>query len=96
MKQYILFIQGNTKTQPNNDEWENFFASARQSDLFKGGSEIGDRVIVGDTQSAVSSDHIVGYMRFDAEDRQSILNLLEQHPTVLHGGSMELCELPMQ
>ena len=33
-------------------------------------------------------------MRFDAEDRAKLLELLKQHPVVLHGGSVELCEMP--
>jgi hypothetical protein len=41
-----------------------------------------------------STDHVVGYMRFDSEDRQPILDLLEKHPVLLHGGTVELCELP--
>jgi hypothetical protein len=49
---------------------------------------------VGDQVSARSSAHIVGYMRFDSDDKQIILDLLNVHPVVLHGGTVELCELP--
>ena len=31
---------------------------------------------------------------FDSANRQQILDLLEKHPVVIHGGSVELCELP--
>ncbi len=94
MTQYILLIQGNAKTKPSAEEWNQFFTAARQSGLFEGGSAMGKRAVLGDAQSAKSSDHIVGYMRFDAEDKQELLNLLKQHPVVMHGGSVELCELP--
>ena len=94
MTQYILFIQDNTQTDSTAEEWDRFFTSAQQSGLFKGGSEIGKRVLIGDIKSAKPTDHIVGYMRFDSDDKQKIMELLEEHPVILHGGSVELCEMP--
>ncbi|MEK6260767.1 MAG: hypothetical protein AABP62_19380 [Planctomycetota bacterium] len=94
MTQYILLIHDNVKTEATAAEWNQFLAAARQSGLFEGGSAMGKRVVLGDTQSAKSSDHIVGYMRFDAEDKQQLLDLLKRHPVVMHGGSVELCEMP--
>jgi hypothetical protein len=94
MTQYILLIQGNAKSESTAEEWDQFFAAAQESGLFRGGSAIGDRVVVGDTQTAKSSEHITGYMRFDSDDKQKVLDLLKRHPVVLHGGSVELCELP--
>jgi hypothetical protein len=94
MTQYILLTQNNLKSDSSPQEWEVFFTAVQQSGLFKGGSEIGSRIIVGDTQTARSTDHIVGYMRFDSDDKQKILDLLAKHPVVIHGGTVELCELP--
>lgn len=92
--QYILLIHGNAHSHITADEWNAFFASARESGLFKGGSAIGARTVVGENQSVTSTEHIVGYMRFDSEDRQPVIDLLQQHPVVVHGGSVELCEMP--
>jgi hypothetical protein len=94
MTQYILLIQNNAKSDSTPEEWDAFFAAARLSGLFQGGSQIGKRTVVGNAQSAKSTDHIVGYMRFDSDDQQKILDLLKQHPVVIHGGSVELCEMP--
>lgn len=94
MTQYLLLIQENVKSSPTGEEWEAFFAKVFASGFFKGGSEVGDRVVLGDAQTAKSTDHIVGYMRFDTDDREALLALLEAHPVVVHGGSVELCELP--
>lgn len=94
MTQYILFIHGNTTTTPTEKDWDQFFVLAKASGLFQGGSEIGRRMFIGDTKNARSSDHIEGYMRFDADDRQLVLDLLARHPVVLHGGTVELCEMP--
>ena len=94
MNQYLLLIQGNEKTPTTAEEWERFFIAAKSSGTFQGGSEVGNREVIGDAHSARSSSHIVGYMRFDSVDKQVILDLIRQHPVVLHGGSVELCELP--
>lgn len=94
MNQYIVLIQGNQTDVPTPEEWADFFAMARQSGLFKGGSAIGERLVIGDADSAKPTEHIVGYMRFDAVDKQQVLDLLAQHPVVIHGGSIELCEMP--
>lgn len=94
MTQYILLIQDNTESDPTLAEWGEFLEAARQSGLFKGGSAIGERITIGNAETAKPSDHIGGYMRFDAEDRQEILDLLQRHPVVMHGGSVELCEMP--
>jgi hypothetical protein len=94
MPQYILLIQSDLTSEPTAAEWDAFFAAAQQSGMFKGGSEIGKRLVVGDARSAKSTEHIVGYMRFDSDDKQPILDLLAGHPVVVHGGSVELCEMP--
>jgi hypothetical protein len=93
MTQYLLLIHGNARSASSEEEWNTFFKVGRESGLFKGGSGIEDaRIIIGDT-SAKPSHEIIGYMRFDSEDKQKILDLLQQHPIVVHGGSVELCEM---
>lgn len=94
MAEYILLIQNNETSLSTAEEWENFLAAAHRSGLFQGGSEMGKRWLLGNRQTAASSDHIVGYMRFDTGNRQQLLDLLAQHPVVVHGGTIELCELP--
>jgi hypothetical protein len=71
-----------------------FFTAAKESGLFRGGSEIGSRTVLGDTACVQPTDHVVAYMRFDSDDKQRILDLLEKHPVLIHGGSAELCEMP--
>ena len=94
MTQYLLLIQNNATSTTTPAEWDLFFAAAKKSGLFQGGSALGDRVLVGDAKSAQSTKHIGGYMRFDADDKVKILELLKRHPVVMHGGSVELCEMP--
>ena len=94
MTQYILLVQGNLQSNSTPEEWDVFFTAAQESGLFRGGSEIGSRTVLGNTASAQPTDHIVAYMRFDSDDKQQILDLLEKHPVIIHGGSAELCEMP--
>ena len=94
MNQYILLIQNNAKTLPQEGEWSDFFGAARTSGIFKGGSEVGEREFVGNVKTAQPTDYIVGYMRFDTDEKSKILDLLKIHPVVLNGGTVELCEMP--
>jgi hypothetical protein len=94
MTQYLLLIQNNPRSPATPAEWDRFFAAAKASGMFQGGSALGKRIMMGDTKSAQSTTHLGGFMRFDADDQAALLELLTQHPVVLHGGSVELCEMP--
>jgi len=94
MSEYILLIQGNTETLASPEEWAEFFEIARKNGTFVGGSEIGERTVIGNAQTHLSTDQIVGYMRFDTDDKQGLIDLIKTHPVVHHGGTVELCELP--
>ncbi len=91
--EYITFMHGNSDGKATPDEWNTFFELARDSGLFRGGSEIGERFTVGRDAPVVMST-VAGYMRFDADDLDELLALLQNHPTILHGGTIEVCELP--
>ena len=92
--QYLLLIHRDTQSSPTPEEWEAFFDQAEASGLFRGGSEIGRRELLGEGGTASPSDHIAGFMRFDAEDKEALMELLRRHPVVVHGGTVELCEMP--
>lgn len=92
--EYILLIHDNTTTTPAEAEWMAFIERAQASGTFRGGSEVGVRQTFGQTAGVASTAHIAGYMRFEADDRQVIVDLLARHPVVVHGGTVELCELP--
>jgi len=94
MAQYLLLIQNDAKSQATPAEWDAFLVAARASGMFEGGSALGEREVIGDVQSAKSTHHIGGYMRFDTNDKAKLLELLRRHPVVVHGGSVELCAMP--
>lgn len=92
--EYIAFMHENTDSQPSAEEWERFIELARKSLLFRGGSAIGNRTVLGRKAVPDVTEHIGGYMRFDSESHAELTALLEKHPTVAHGGTIEICEMP--
>jgi len=42
----------------------------------------------------LASAAVAGYMLFEADDVNKIQRLLELHPVVIEGGTVELCEAP--
>jgi len=79
--EYILFIHKNTSSSIQPDDWHTFFKQANDSGLFQGGSEIENRILLGYTPVQDITD-------------SPLLQLLENHPVVASGGSVELCEMP--
>ena len=67
-------------------EWDRFFELAKESGFFQGGSGSGGVPDI--------TEHIDGYMRFAADSLDALTKLLKQHPTVVHGGTIEICEMP--
>jgi hypothetical protein len=92
--QYLALIHKNADTTPGSDEWNHFFMIAGETGMFKGGSEIGVRHIVGHKEVPDTTKSVGGFMRFDSADLDRLLTLLEAHPVIKHGGTIELCEMP--
>ena len=92
--EYIIFMHRNTESEASPEEWNNFLSEARTSGIFRGGSAIGSRFYVGAEGAPDTTSVINGYMRFDTADITLLLDLLKRHPTVVHGGTVEICELP--
>lgn len=92
--EYILFIHDNTDTPTKREDWDRFFELARSSGLFQGGSEIGKRLQFGGKEVADTTKSVAGYMRFESEDIEALKSLLNEHPVLKSGGTLELCELP--
>lgn len=92
--EYILFIHKNTDTQIQKEDWDRFFTDAIDSTLFQGGSEISNQILLGEKDVADITDTIGGFMRFESNSIEAVKELLKSHPTLLNGGSLELCEMP--
>ena len=92
--EYILFIHKNTDSETTSEQWNEFFIAAKESGVFLGGSEISNQLQIGNKPVQKITDSVGGYMRFEAENKNTILELLKQHPVILQGGTLELCEMP--
>ena len=92
--EYILFIHKNINTETTRKQWEEFFIEANESGIFLGGSEISNQTQIGNKSVQKITDNIGGFMRFEAEKKDTILKLLKKHPVFIQGGTLELCEMP--
>jgi len=92
---YLLLIHKNADSPISSQQWNTFFNAANASGFFRGGSEISNRVMLGSKTVPNTCDAIGGFMRFESDDISALLSLLEKHPVVLQGGSLELCEMPV-
>ncbi len=93
--EYIAFMHRNTESPAADEEWADFIELAKNSGIFRGGSEIGARFIVGPSAVPDVTVSIDGFMRFESDSRDVLETLLEKHPTVVHGGTVEICEMPL-
>lgn len=92
--EYILFIHNNTDVPTTDEQWQAFFEVANNSGIFQGGSEISNQNQIGNKSVQSITDTVVGIMRFESEDKNKVLSLLEKHPVLIQGGTLELCEMP--
>ena len=92
--EYITFMHANMESKSTKEEWDDFFAMANESGMFRGGSLMDGRSTLGQKDVPDITVNIAGYMRFDADTLSALHVLLEKHPVVIHGGTIEICELP--
>lgn len=97
--EYILLIHKNdTKHGASADQWNEFIVAARKSGVFSGGSAISPGELIGAHDTERLSERLAGHMRFSTrgveEGKKVIEQLLKLHPTVVQGGTVELCEMP--
>ena len=91
---YIAFIKSNPDSSGTRAEWESFFVSASKSGMFRGESELGKRYPIGTGDAPETTDQIDGFMRFESATLGPLADLLKSHPVILHGGAIELREMP--
>jgi len=92
--EYIIFIHNNTDKKTAEEQWHSFFSLATDSGMFQGGSEIYNSEAMGSKIIPNIMDTISGFMRFETSDKNKLLSLLDKHPVIIAGGSLEICEMP--
>lgn len=92
--EYIVFIHNNTDNDTKDEQWHSFFSLATNSGIFQGGSEIYNPETIGKKSIPNITNNIDGFMQFETDNKEKLLSLLENHPVIIEGGSLELCEMP--
>ncbi len=92
--EYILFIHNNVDSPASDEQWVAFFAVANASGIFSGGSEINNGIQLGSKPIRPTTQSVDGFMRFETDDVDQLYRLLQQHPILLQGGTLELCQMP--
>lgn len=93
--EYIVLIRNNATSPASSNEWDGFFDRAKSSGMFKGGSALGSAFVMGKEVDEQASSMLGGFMRFDSESTTELKALLETHPVVQAGGSIEVVEMPV-
>ena len=89
--EYIVFIHNNTDSATTDEQWQTFFTTANASGIFQGGSEISNQTQIGNKSVQKITNTIAGFMRFEAENKNTVLALLEKHPVII-GLDRTVCE----
>ena len=93
--EYLAIIYNNTDVPSSEREWDDFFILAKESGFFLGGSQVGNnRQIIGKGIESTFGTNIGGYMKFKCNNIGQITKLLNSHPVIINGGSIELIDLP--
>ena len=92
--EYIAFIHDKTDAVTSKEQWASFFSLAKNSGLFLGGSEISKQIQIGEKAVPNITNSIGGFMLFESDNKIELLKLLQKHPIVIGGGTLELCEMP--
>lgn len=76
-------------------DWGAYLTWLRASGLFQGGSSIGGgKTFRKDGVTKPVTQHITGYLRFEADDIAQVEALVAGNPVFEHGGTVEIRELP--
>jgi hypothetical protein len=94
MPEYILFMH-NDVVADDQDAWESYLRTLRQSGAFEGGSEIGEGICVRKAGAPPPiTEHLAGYIRVTAATIDHAKSLLAGNPHFEAGGTVEIRELP--
>lgn len=94
MADFIFLMHGDA-TGLGDPDWTGYLQRLRDLGRFDGGSAIGGGACFrksGDIP--VTTDHVVGYIRIQANDLADAQSLLEGNPVYESGGTVEVRELP--
>jgi hypothetical protein len=90
-----MLMHNDVESQTQPQEWDHYISRLRSSGSFGGGSSIGKGIgFKKGTASEAISHWLGGYMILTAETLDDAKALVEGNPVLLHGGTVEVRDLP--
>jgi len=88
MAEFMMLMKGSGEAE----DWANYIDKLVMSGTFRGGSELsnGSNACKNDKPSNCT---VTGFMRFEADDKQQIMDLLPGNPVYEAGGEVEVLEI---
>jgi len=88
MAEFMMLMKG----AGNAEDWAPYIDKLIQSGTFRGGSELGN----GSCESKANQNgdcSVTGFMRFEADNKQQVMDLLPGNPVYEAGGEVEVLEI---
>lgn len=94
MRDFLIFMHGDTNVPETAEAWSQYFASLRERGVFNGGSALGPASrFRKDVGSTIPPNQITGYIRVRAQDLADAKTCLTGNPVYEAGGTVEIQEL---
>ena len=93
MSSYLVLIHNDGDRESTEEEWKLFFSLAEDSGMFRGGSALSDPVFLHESDGPSVVNSVGGYMRFEADSESGLRSLLERHPSLKAGATLEVRSL---
>ena len=88
MAEFMVLMKG---SGGSSEQWSTYIETLNASGAFRGGSELGNgRSIGGDPTDLCT---VSGFMRFDANSIEAVIELMQGNPLLSSGGVLEVMQL---
>ena len=88
MPEFMILMNGDGGSA---EQWSAYIDSLQSSGAFRGGSALGNVQRIGANSDEVCT--VTGFMRFEVESMEDVINLMDDNPVRLAGGSVDVLEL---
>ncbi len=93
MRRFMILMHNDTTTEEDGEAWGRYLEMLRATGNFEGGSSTGRSTSHNARGEPKRSSGVVGYLIVGAQDLAAAHALLDDNPTYLAGGTIEICEL---
>ena len=95
MRDYIFLMHDDANAGTSAEMWSSYLSFLRGRGVFEGGSSIGSgETFRKQAPPGAVSEHLIGFIRIEAESLKEATEFLTGNPTFESGGTVEIRELP--